>query len=408
MHCEGIAQSKEFFSGCSQCKAKGIYSNHQVIYDYKRINEQIKWPVSGRGLWKYKTFLPVDKNTQPVSLQEGNTPLIHLKKLGEKIGLSHLYIKDESKNPTWSYKDRLCSVAITRAVEDGAKVITASSTGNHGASTAAYAAAAGLPCVIFTTPEVPETMKTLMQSYGAIVIALPTFEDRWKIMRKCVEQYGWYPISGYEATPLGSNFYGIEGYKTIAFEIFEELRNVPDFVAVPTAYGDGLYGIWNGMVELREIGISSKLPKMIASEVFGSYKQSLKKSKIQPIDVPSTNSKSISIATARGTYQGLKALRDSNGLAEISTDTETMKMQKMLATMEGIYAEPSSVTSLVAISKLLKKDEINPDDTVVSIMTSTGLKDPQSTAEEMPDIDIIDPDLNTLKDLLEEKYNMFL
>jgi len=111
------------------------------------------------------------RSTKPVSLGEGATPLVHLERLGRRLGLPWLYAKDESQNPTWSYKDRLCAVAVTHAVESGARVITISSTGNHGASTAAYAARAGVPCVIFALASVPETMKTLMQAYGAAVVA---------------------------------------------------------------------------------------------------------------------------------------------------------------------------------------------------------------------------------------------
>ena len=118
---------------------------------------------------------------------------MHLERLGKRLGLPRLFAKDESRNPTWSYKDRLCAVAVSHAVATGARVITISSTGNHGASTAAYAARAGLPCVIFTLASVPETMKTLMQAYGAAVVACPTSESRWQLMREGIERLGWYP-----------------------------------------------------------------------------------------------------------------------------------------------------------------------------------------------------------------------
>src|SRR5690625_3932861 len=127
MHCGTTSGNKNVFSGCPQCKEKGYFDNYEVVYNYNRLKSKMKWPFSGRGLWKYKPLLPILSLIKPFSIHEGGTPLIHLKKLGEKLGLSKLYLKDESRNPTWSYKDRLCSVAITRAVQDGAKVITASS-----------------------------------------------------------------------------------------------------------------------------------------------------------------------------------------------------------------------------------------------------------------------------------------
>ena len=149
-------------------------------------------PSTPRGLWRYGAVLPVAAE-HAVSLGEGATPLVHLDRLGRRLGLPRLFAKDESRNPTWSYKDRLCAVAVSHAVATGARVITISSIGNHGASTAAYAARAGLPCVIFTLASVPDTMKTLMQAYGAAVVACPTSESRWQLTREGIERLGWYP-----------------------------------------------------------------------------------------------------------------------------------------------------------------------------------------------------------------------
>src|SRR5699024_6835190 len=220
INCGRITDERNIFNKCPECTKKGYAVNYSVEYDYNKLERDINWPISGKGIWKYKSFFAIKGEIEPVTLMEGDTPLIHVKKLGEYLDLKNLYIKDETRNPTWSYKDRLCSVAITRAKQDGAKVITISSTGNHGASAAAYAAAADIPCVIFTVPTVPETMKTLMQSYGAYVIAVPKPENRWEIMQKCVKEFGWTPISGYVSPPIGSNPYGIDGYKSLSFEIY--------------------------------------------------------------------------------------------------------------------------------------------------------------------------------------------
>jgi len=397
--------------GCPYCQKEGYNVNYKTKYDYDELAAMIKankWPFVGKGVWKYKQLLPVEDNTSPITLDEGGTPLRQLKKLGKKLGLSNLYVKDESRNPTWSYKDRLCSVAVTKAVEDGAKVVTISSTGNHGAATAAYAAAAGLPCVVFTIPEVPETMKVLMQSYGAYVLATPTPIDRWKLMRQCVKEFSWVPISGYVSPPIGSNPYGIDGYKTISFEIYEELGETPDFVAVPAAYSDGLYGVWRGMTDLKELGLAKNLPKMIAAEVFGSLKETLAKQSPKPVTVDSQWSVSFSIAGPLGTYQGLAALKESNGLAETSDDKETMRMQYMLASTEGIYAEAASVTPLVAISKLRAAGKIKEDEKVVALITSSGLKDPAQTAKRMPKVPLIEPSLNNMSKALKENYGFVI
>lgn len=401
--CGSPGDERYVFDGCPQCASEGFTVNYTTTYDYpgmSKLRDTI-WPTAGGGMWRFKAFLPIQDHMQPITLSEGNTPLIHLKRLGERLNIANLYLKDESRNPTWSYKDRLCSVAVTRAVQEGANVITISSTGNHGAATAAYAARAGLPCVIFTVPQVPQTMKTLMQSYGAYVIATPTPADRWKVMQQCVKEYNWYPTSGYVSPPIGSNPYGIDGYKTISFEIFEELGRVPAKVVVPAAYSDGLYGIWKGMKELKELGLTNELPKMIASEAFGSLTKTIEKASVKPVTVPaSVDSVSFSIAGSIGTYQGLAALQESDGYGEVSNDEETMEMQQHLASLEGIYAEGASLTSLVAIAKMQQKGLIKEDETVVAILTSSGLKDPGATAKRLPEVPLMQPSLKELDRLL--------
>lgn len=397
---------EEAFDACPVCGAKGVNVNFTTVYDFgdKAKAKETFLSAKGKGLWKHREFLPIAPETEPVTLGEGDTPLLHLKKLGRSMGLNHLYLKNESVNPTWSYKDRLCSVAVTRAVQEKRPVVTVSSTGNHGAATAAYSAAADKPCVIFTLPQVPTTMKTLMQSFGAYVMVTPQPIDRWTIMKACVKEKGWYPLSGYMSPPIGSNCFGIDGYKTIAFELYEQLGDLPEFIAVPSAYSDGLYGVWKGVKDLQTIGVSEKKTKMIASEVFGSLKQSLKENADGPVVVPSEWSISFSIAGPQGTYQGYAALKESEGYAETSSDEETMAMQLRLAREEGIYGEAASVTSLVAIEKLAQAGKIGPNDKVVAVITSTGLKDPATTAEHLPAVPTIQPTFEELSKALKENY----
>src|SRR5438105_3750199 len=259
-----------------------------------------------RALAEYVARHAPDRVTDAMNraLAEGATPWIHLDRLGQRLGLPRLYAKDESQNPTWSYKDRLCSVAVTHAVETGARVITISSTGNHGASTAAYAARAGIPCVIFTLASVPETMKTLMQAYGAAVVACPTSESRWELMRQGIERFGWYPTGGFVVPPIGSNPYGVDGYKTIAYEVAEDLDwTAPDVVVVPSAYSDGLFGIWKGWTELQTLGLVKHAPRMIAAEPFGPLAHALERGlqAPEPVEAPAP-SVAFSTASRYGTW----------------------------------------------------------------------------------------------------------
>ncbi|HZF04575.1 MAG TPA: pyridoxal-phosphate dependent enzyme, partial [Patescibacteria group bacterium] len=324
--------------------------------------------------------------------------------------LPRLYAKDESQNPTWSYKDRLCATAVTHAVETGARVITISSTGNHGASTAAYAARAGLPCVIFTLASVPETMKTLMQAYGAAVVACPTSESRWELMRQGIERFGWYPTSGFVTPPVGSNPWGVEGYKTIAYEVAEDLGwTAPDVVVVPSAYSDGLYGIWKGWTELQTLGLVKHTPRMIAAEPFGPLAHALERGleAPEPVDAPAP-SVAFSIASRYGTWQGLAALRESGGAGVRLTDEGVLEAQRVLAREEGLYVEPSSAASLTAVMQLAARGALDAEQTIVVVLTSGGLKDPGVSRAWLPPVPAAGGDFDRLLAVLRESYGLAL
>jgi threonine synthase len=410
LRCKSEFDDKPMFDGCPVCRSQSFYSNVAPVYDYHLIKKQLnKNTLKQRkpSLWAFKELMPVD-DEHIVTLKEGGTPLIRFDAFRRLWGLDHLYLKDETRNPTHSFKDRLASVSISKAKELGRKIVTTSSSGNHGAATAAYSARAGLECVIFTTDQVPQTMKTSMQIYGAKVIATESPYDRWSIMKKCIEKHRWYPASNYVYPPVGSNFYGIEGYKTIAFEICMELDwRVPDKVIVPTAYADGLSGIWRGFKEFFHLGWIEALPQMVAVEVQGSLKNALNKNsvKIEPVERKPTVA--FSIATNFSTYQGLITLRESNGRSIVVKDHQLREMQNFLGRM-GMYAEASSVASLAAVKNMLENGEIRTDETIVAVITSTGLKDPLMTAESFSDVPVIQPDLESLRQTLKDAYDFII
>src|SRR5262249_17684225 len=286
LRCHELFPATNHWAGCPRCRDAGVTVNLTVKLDLTGLARlpagQLSDPDAPRGVWRYRKLLPV-AGQRPVTLGEGATPLVHLERLGRRLGLPRLYAKDESQNPTWSYKDRLCAVAVTHAVETGARVITISSTGNHGASTAAYAARAGLACVIFTLASVPDTMKTLMQAYGAAVVACPTSESRWALMRESVERLGWYPTSGFVLPPIGSNPYGIEGYKTLAYEGGEAVGGGgPDRPGGRGAYGAGLFGIWKGRRGPGALGWIKVRPRMVGAEPFGPLAHALEQGLAAP------------------------------------------------------------------------------------------------------------------------------
>src|SRR5438445_3117130 len=410
LRCHSRFEEPRLFTGCPRCRAQGIAVNLSVEYDLgplAGVTSEV-FSAGGRGLWRFRHLLPV-RSERPVSLGEGATPLVHLERLGRRLGVPRLYAKDESQNPTWSYKDRLCATAVTHAVETGARVITIASTGNHGASTAAYAARAGLPCVIFTLASVPETMKTLMQAYGAAVVACPTPESRWGLMRQGIERLAWYPTGGFVLPPIGSNPYGVDGYKTIAYEVAEDLDwTAPDVVVVPSAYSDGLFGIWRGWTELHALGLVKTLPRMVAAEPFGPLANALERHLDFPERVASGSSVAFSIASPYGTYQGLTALKDSHGVGVRITDEGIFEAQRLLARDEGIFAEPSSIASLTAVMQLSSQRMLDPEQTIVAVITSTGLKDPGASRAWLPPVPSAPDDFDGLLAVLRDRYGLSL
>src|SRR5678816_721838 len=411
LRCRAVYDDQRLFTGCPRCARESVNVNLSVVLDHAALGPitPASFPATPRSLWRFRQLLPLG-HADPISLGEGATPLVHLERLGRRLGLPRLYAKDESQNPTWSYKDRLCSLAVTHAVATGARVITISSTGNHGASTAAYAARAGLPCVIFTVASVPDTMKTLMQAYGAAVVECPTSEARWALMRQGIERLGWYPTSGFMIPPVGSNPWGIEGYKTIAYEVAEDLGwTAPDVVVVPSSYSDGLHGTWKGWTEMQTLGLVKTAPRMIAAEPFGPLAHALERELEAPemVEAPAP-SVAFSIASRYGTWQGLAALRESGGAGVRLTDEGVFEAQRALAREEGLFVEPSSAASMTAVMQLAARKALDPAQTIVIILTSGGLKDPGASRTWLPPVPAAGGDFDRLLTVLREAYGLAL
>lgn len=381
--------------GCPACAALGRNVNVHPVYSLTA-DCSIR-DTSEPGIFEWRRMLPVSPTAKVVSLGEGRTPLLRLERTGARYGMSALYVKDETRNPTWSYKDRLAAVAITKALADGADTVVVATTGNHGAATAAYAAAAGLRCVALTVASVPLTMKVLMQAYGAEAVALEHPRDRWSLMEKAVAEWGWAPISGFVDPPIGSNPFGIDGYKSIAYELVADLGDAPGTVIVPTAYGDALTGIYRGFTDLQTLGLTTRVPKMVASEPLGPYAASLARTDERPASTAPGSSVAFSIAGNIATYQGVAVLRASRGTAVVADDDEEiMREQLLVAAGEGLYLEAASVTALQAAQRLARDRFVEPDEVVVAIGSSTGLKDVGATANRLGDVPVIAPTLRAL------------
>ncbi|WP_406871949.1 threonine synthase [Aminobacter sp. P9b] len=363
--------------GCPRCVEQAP-ANLQPIYSRgaDAVDDHAVGSVLRISLWRYGSFLP--RPSGPVvSLGEGLTPLLPAERLGEALGVPQLFIKDEGRNPTGSHKDRFSTVAVSMARGQGARVLATASSGNAGASLAAYAAKSGLGCVVATFAGAAGPMLSQIHAYGASVIPMADKSDRWKLLEKAADRLGWFVTSPYQHPVVGSHPLGIEGYKTIAYEIAEQADgHLPDWCVLPVCYGDALSGVAAGFHDLRNRGKIARVPRLVAAEVHGSLSKALENGfdRIEEQE-PSFETIALSIGTTRSAYQAVKALRDTGGHAVCVSNEKLIRMQKTLAAREGLFVELASVAPLVAIQDLRDRQIITPTDRVVAIVTATGLKD---------------------------------
>jgi threonine synthase len=352
-----------------------------------------------RDLWDFHALLPVDHETQPVTIGEGNTPLIAI-----PVERGTLLLKDESRNATWSHKDRAMTVAVTVAKERGYRTVVGASTGNAGAALAAYAARAGMHCVMFTGTDVPQTMRTFMGAYGALLCQLEGGANRRAIAALGIERYGWFPGTNVTDPPVGSNPYGVEGYTTIAYEIVRDLDDAPAAVVVPTSYGDNLTGIWRGFQRLHAAGITAHLPRMFVAEPANSAPYAHALAHGGPEQVAATPSAAFSIGGGTASWQAWQTLRDSGGGARSVAESDILPAQRRLASETGLYLEAASVVGVTVARQVAAETE----GTVVVIGTSSGLKDPAATARALPEPPTIPVDLDALARAFASAYGVRL
>lgn len=407
VNCGAQFPLQEMFEGCTECVSPKFRSGLTVAYDYEALHGKIGrnlFSSVGEGVWKYRELLPINKPVNEITLNEGNTPLVTFPQWAQQLGLKAVYIKDESRNPTWSFKDRLCSVAVSKALDFDRHTVAVSTSGNHGASTAAYAARAGLSCVVFTYPGISSTMRLLIQIYGAYLY-VSSFEGRWKLLQEGMDRYGWYPMGNITDIPT-CNPYGHEGYKSIAYEIYEQLDwQIPDVVIIPSGYSEGLYGVWKGFRELKLLGFTDKTPRMVAVEP--ERRAALNKAYSQGgeaiITVNADSTAARGIGSRINSFIGYSALKESSGLAVSVSDDDVLAAQAALG-RSGVYCEPASAASVAGMRKIIKRGELTRDQVVVCINTSSGLKNSVVPSDSMPPIPEIEPVFSTFLAASREYY----
>lgn len=378
IRCGTVAEQSQFQLGCPVCAEQGKPANLTTVYDLEQARSAFKADNStlrSRNMWRYDALLPFSRE-QAVSLEEGGTPLVAVPRLAELLGVRALWLKDESRNPTWSFKDRASSIAATHARLLNSPALVVASTGNAAAATAAYARRAGLPAIVLFAKSVDPIMSAFVRSYGALVVATPTKSDRWVLMKHCVESWGCYPAGSYVDPPVGNNPYMMDGYKTVGYEIWEQLgRRTPDWIFGPTGYTNCMFGIYKSFQELKALGLVTAGPRLGVAEAYGSLSQALEEGSdtIRPaaINRPTV---AISMGTAQNAYQGLATVRQSNGSATQVSNEQILAAQKLLVETEGIFGETASVTGLAALMQRLEEGRVERNSEIVLVLTSTGLK----------------------------------
>lgn len=362
---------------CPRCNAP-----LEIIYDYDSLREKIsklQFQQRVNNIWRYLELLPIKNPSNIISLNEGWTPLIKSQNLSSILKVKNLYLKDETRNPTWSFKDRGTSVGVSKALELKAKAVCCASTGNMGASMAAYSAKAKMHCIILISKNTPieKIVQILIHEPTVFLIEEP-YPKLYKLVYWLSKNYPIYPIQS--DTPQR-----IEGQKTIAYEICEQLDwQQPDYVIVPTSSGGNISAIWKGFKEFYQLGLIKRLPKMICvqSEGCAPIVEAFLKGESTPKPWPNSNTIAHSISNPNPNLASgkrvLKLLRESEGLALAVSDDEILNAQKMLASKEGIFAEPASAASIAALKKLIDMGAVDRDERIVCIITGSGLKDTKS------------------------------
>ena len=322
---------------------------------------------------RYRPYLPVSDSTPIRSLGEGMTPLVRLPRIGARLGIANLYAKVEGQNPTGSFKDRGMVVAVAKAVEDGARAIICASTGNTSASAAAYGAAHGIEVVV-VLPAGKIAMGKLLQAIvaGAKVVAIDgNFDAALRVVRALSEQ------DDHTITLVNSvNPFRLEGQKTGAFEICDDLGSAPDILAIPVGNAGNISAYWRGFREYAAAGRASSSPAMWGFQAAGAAPLVLGR----PVESPDTIATAIRIGNPASWAKAIAARDESRGRIDAVSDDEILAAYRALAAEEGIFCEPSSAAGLAGVTRAAAAGDIPADAVVVCILTGSGLKDP-STAE---------------------------
>ena len=392
--CGAVYPQKLIFS-CEKC-----FAPLEVQYNFDDIHVT-RDEISQRpkSIWRYKELLPLNDYESVVDLGTGLSTLHKAENLGKHLGLSNLYIKDDTVNPTNSFKDRPASVAISKAKEFGAVAVGCPSTGNLAASVAAHAAKAGLPCYIFI-PSNTELNKVLQASvYGARIVAVDgTYDQANRLAAQVAQEYGW------AFANINLRSYYVEGSKTLAFEVCEQLGwEAPDSIVVPLGSGALFCAIKRGFDQFKRVGLIEDKPTRLygaqgegSAPIVDAFKAGW--DDILPIEYPDTVAKSLAIGDPGDGYYVLKHLRETGGAAEDVSNHEILDAIKLVAETEGVFTEPAGGVTVAVLKKLAEAGHFKPDEKVVCAVTGSGFKATDTIQNVLVSPPVIKPTLSSFKE----------
>ena len=387
---------------CRDCGIDGILD---VVLDYDMVKKEMTPDYfksnTNYSLWRYLPAIPIEDTEGIQPLQVGWTPLYEIEKLTKETGLQSFWLKDDSRNPTASLKDRASAVGVAKAIELNRNVICTASTGNAASSLSGFAASAGIKTYIFVPETAPEAKVAQLLIYGSNVFLVKgTYDEAVELCYEAAEEFGWYNRS------CAINPYLIEGKKTVAYEICEQLGwKAPDLAVVAVGDGCSIAGVWKGFLECYKLGLIDRLPKVIGVQAAKSNpvtRAFYKSTYTFDYERPETIADSISVGIPRNGIKALKAVQESGGFMVDVTDDEILKAMKILAQRTGVFGEPAGVTSFAGIMKLQDLGMLNRNDKVVSIVSGSGLKDIKSATKAIGKAASIEPDMNEVRRIIKE------
>jgi len=377
----------------------------EVIYDLEAARRTVtreRIAAGPHSIWRYRDLLPV-KGERIIDINAGFTPLIRAENLARELGLKKLYLKNDCVNPSYSFKDRVVSVASSKALEFGFDTLACASTGNLACAVAAHAARAGMKAYVFI-PANLEAGKILGAAiYNPTLIAVDgNYDEVNRLCSELADRYGWAFVN------INMRPYYSEGSKTLAFEVAEQLGwRAPDHVVVPVASGSLFTKIWKGFHELAAIGLIDGVPtRMSAAQAEGcapvvtAYRE--KTLNVRPVR-PQTVAKSLAIGNPADGYYVLKIIKESGGAAEAVTDEEIIEGMKLLARTEGIFAETAGGVTIATLKRLVQAGQIRPDELTVAFITGNGLKTQEAVADSVVQPVRIRPTLRSFEEAMAER-----